>query len=437
MWKHLLEWQLVAVDFLAILFSTFIWYSDSRSERHLQNLSMYKDILEKIPTDIAVFDENHRYQYVNSSAIANDELRNWIIGKDDFAYFEFRGYDVALAEKRRAKFEEALELKMPISWIDTLYSKDKGERHVQRTFNPLFNEQGGLDKMFGFGADVTELVDLRIRDADLHANMRYANQIQQYLLPNLSEAMKGIAETFVIWKPRDVVSGDFYWHRKIGNKNLLALADCTGHGVSGALLTVICMDTLNRCVDEHGLTDPADILNKCQDMLSVSWRQGGAKGMYDGMDICLCCFEEERLSFASASTPLYLFRNGTLTEYRGDRLSIGARTHLDHQFSSKEIILNEMDRLYLSTDGIHDQFGGAGDRKFGKPRLRTLISEVGNSSFSEQRQIFYRTFENWRGTREQVDDKAFLGIEFRCKPVLNNAKADTEVLAAHPQVNTH
>ncbi|MCF8278714.1 MAG: SpoIIE family protein phosphatase, partial [Flavobacteriales bacterium] len=240
--------------------------------------------------------------------------------------------------------------------------------------------------------------------------------IQQYLLPNLSEAMKGIAETFVIWKPRDVVSGDFYWHRKIGNKNLLALADCTGHGVSGALLTVICMDTLNRCVDEHGLTDPADILNKCQNMLSLSWRQGGAKGMSDGMDICLCCFEEERLSFASASTPLYLFRNGTLTEHRGDRLSIGTGTYSDHQFSSKEIILNEMDRLYMLTDGVVDQFGGSADRKFGKPRIRTLISEVGNRSFSEQRQIFHRTFENWRGTRAQVDDKTFLAIEIHGKP---------------------
>lgn len=409
--EHITEWQLLTVDVFAILFSAFIWFSDAKARNYEKNLLLHKEILERIPIDIALFDQDHRYVYLNPEAIRDPELRQWIIGKNDFEYFEYRGHDIAVAEKRREHFVEATESRQPISWIDTIHRPILGESHVKRTFVPMYQDNGQLEYVFGFGANVTELVGLRMRDENLQANMRYANTIQQYLLPSIAEVARSFGNAFVIWKPKDVVSGDFYWSREVRGKRYVALADCTGHGVSGALLTVICIDALNRCLDQFRLTAPSEILTKAQELLSASWKSNTKVGLSDGMDICLCSIEGNKLLYSSAKTPLYLARNGYISIYKQNRVSIGGNLN-GHRFTDEVIELRDQDKVYMLSDGITDQFGGEKDKKFGKTRLKRTLEIVSCHDFKDQRKQFLQAFEGWKGMREQVDDKTFLGIEF-------------------------
>lgn len=408
---HITEWQLLTVDVFAVLFSSFIWYSDKRERKYEKSLLMHKNILDTIPVDIAVFNEEHRYVYLNPEAIRNPHLRNWIIGKDDFEYVEYRGGDVEMAKMRRERFKEALETDQRTRWVDTVYSSKDGERHIQRTFVPIRKENGDLQYVFGFGADVTELISLRMRDENLQANMRYANTLQRFLLPKTEDMVNAFGNAFVIWKPKDVVSGDFYWFRQVGNKKFVALADCTGHGVSGALLTVICMDTLNRCIDQFKLDRPADILNTSQRLLSRSWTKNRKFGMADGMDICLCCIEDDRLVFSSAKMPLYMVKKGKLMVCRQNRSSIGGFME-GNAFQDEVMHLDKGDRIYMVTDGITDQFGGDKDKKYGKRHLNRTFEFAALTDFSKQRSILLKAFEAWRGQRAQVDDKTCIGIEF-------------------------
>lgn len=415
LWEHLIEEHIIAIYISSVLFSLFIWYSDRASEQFQQQLLLYKEVLEKIPTDIAVFDEKHRYIFVNPEAILDPQLRDWMRGKDDFKYCEYRGYDSSLAVARREKFKKALATKAPVRWVDTTFSRTRGKRHVQRTFNPVFNENGELDRMFAFGADVTELMQLRIKDENLSANMRYANQIQQFLLPDIKQLESTLGEAFVIWNPRNVVSGDFYWHHRSADTTYVAVADCTGHGVSGALLTVICMDALKRCVNEFKLTSPAAILNKGQELLSESWKQGDEGGMADGMDLCLLGFGDNgSLSFSSASGTMYHVRNNELVEYKGDKVSIG-QSWRNHFFKDTTVQLQPGDLIYMATDGVTDQFGGNNDKKYGRPRLRNTISNMAQQPFAIQRYMFHQHLEAWRGNKEQVDDNTFMGIRYNPK----------------------
>lgn len=409
--EHISEWQLLLIDFFAFVFSAFIWYSDKHARNYQQELLLYKELLESVPTDIAVFDESHRYVYLNREAISDPELRSFIVGKTDLEYFEHRGYDLSVAKERMAKFKAALDSKQPVSWVDSLYSKKLGLRHIQRTFVPIYDEQGNFYRMFGFGANVTELNSLRSKGADLAANMRYANMIQRFLMPDVDQMASALGKAFVIWKPKDTVSGDFYWFRTVGNDRFLAVADCTGHGVAGALLTVICMDALNRCLDEFHLNEPKQILEKCQELLSRSWGNGRYSGMKDGMDICLCRFSGDMLSFSSASVPLYYCHDHVVTVFKPQRFSIGSEPN-KFEFDQATVQLCPGDSIYIATDGILDQFGGQEDRKFGQRKLLSEIGHISYHPFVDQDKLFLQSFEGWKGAREQLDDKTFLGILF-------------------------
>lgn len=426
--QHLTEWQMILLYLFAALFSLFIWYTDRHSREYQQELLLYKELLDLVPTDIAVFDEEHRYIYLNQEAIRDPELRSYIIGKNDLEYFEYRGYDRSIAQERMSKFREALASRQPVSWVDSIYSKGLGLRHIQRTFMPTFDETGNFKRMYGFGANVTELHSLRNKGADLAANMRYANMIQRFLMPTIDDIGAAIGAAFVLWRPKDTVSGDFYWFRSTGNDHYLALADCTGHGVAGALLTVICMDALNRCLDEFHLSEPKDILSKCQELLTRSWGNGKYSGLQDGMDICLCRFSGDTMSFSSASVPLYHCRDNEVVMYKAPRFSIGTDT-VQFEFEQQTIQLQNGDRVYLATDGIVDQFGGQNDKKFGYMKLQNEIKHNSRHPFSDQDKLFLQSFEGWKGAREQLDDKTFIGIAIDTQVL--NAPATSTSLEEH------
>lgn len=241
-------------------------------------------------------------------------------------------------------------------------------------------------------------------------SITYAKRIQSAILPQPKLVKEFLKDSFICYKPKDIVAGDFYWLEVVGSKILFAAADCTGHGVPGALVSVVCNNKLNRSVREYGLTSPDDILNKTRELVVKEFEKSD-EDVKDGMDISLCALniDNNKLKWAGANNPLWILRNNEVMEYKADKQPIGR--HFDEKpFSFKEIQLLKNDIIYIFTDGFQDQFGGEFEKKYRLSRMRELFLSIANKPMEEQRKIIDEVFEKWRGDLEQVDDVCIIGV---------------------------
>ena len=254
---------------------------------------------------------------------------------------------------------------------------------------------------------------------DILNSIRYAKRIQAAILPPDTELAEALPENFLLYKPKDIVAGDFYWLEQADDKVLFAVADCTGHGVPGALVSVVCHNGLGRAVREHGLTDPGKILEKVREIVIAQFEKS-LTGVQDGMDIALCTLTGNQLCFAGANNPLWLFRKGTFTELAGSKQPIGKYIN-SSAFETHSITLEKGDTIYLFSDGYADQFGGnhnvngksAGvGKKFKKANIIRLLESIQDLPMKDQRTKIDEVFENWRQGMEQVDDVCVLGVRF-------------------------
>jgi serine phosphatase RsbU (regulator of sigma subunit) len=214
---------------------------------------------------------------------------------------------------------------------------------------------------------------------------------------------------FVIYKPKDIVAGDFYWMEIINGKVMFAVADCTGHGVPGAIVSVFCHSCLNRAVSEFGLTTPSDILSKTRELLMLEFEKS-EEDVMDGMDIALCVLNGDELEFSGANNPLWIYRENELIELKGDRQPVG--NYFDSKpFTTHKFSLLKGDRLYLTTDGYADQFGGEKGKKFITKNLKEFLISIQDKSMPNQHEIIESTFENWKADFEQLDEVCVLGYE--------------------------
>ena len=245
---------------------------------------------------------------------------------------------------------------------------------------------------------------------DIISSINYAKRIQNAILPTDSEIKKYLPESFVLYKPKDVVAGDFYWLEENEGKVLFAAADCTGHGVPGAMVSVICNNGLNRAVREYGLTDPGLILDKTREIVIQEFEKS-EEDVKDGMDIAICCIVKNKLHYSGAHNPLWLIRNNELTEIKADKQPIGK---FDNQkpYSTHEINLQKKDSIYIFSDGFADQFGGQKDKKYGYRRFRELLISIQDKSMKEQKEIINSSFSSWmnESDAEQVDDVCVMGV---------------------------
>jgi serine phosphatase RsbU (regulator of sigma subunit) len=244
-------------------------------------------------------------------------------------------------------------------------------------------------------------------------SIRYASRIQNAVLPSpviLSEALK---EHFVLFLPRDIVSGDFYWFTKQQNKMILVAADCTGHGVPGAFMSMLGVSFLYEIVNKEGVMEPARILNMLREFVKLTLSQTGKKDeQKDGMDISLCMLDIEsmRLEWAGAYNPLILIRDGEIIEYKANKMPVAIHI-TDHQpFTNHEIDLQSNDRFYMFSDGFPDQFGGEDGRKFMSKRFKQLLLDIHQKPMAEQREILHAEHLSWRGNHEQIDDIVVFGV---------------------------
>ncbi len=247
-------------------------------------------------------------------------------------------------------------------------------------------------------------------------SLTYARRIQQSILPGEDDIRRYFKDSFALSMPRDIVSGDFFWVQALEEKNqyLLALADCTGHGVPGAMMSIVGHSLLNEIVESHGRNHPAEVLQKLNTEIIRSLRQKTGSSGSDGMDIGLMHIDLNNMCihFSGAYQGLYLM-NGQLRVYKGDRMPIGGVQHdKERHFSSQTIQISPGDCVYLMTDGFSDQFGGPENKKFLSHRIRELIKKNHHFSMQAQSHIFKKTFEDWKGNHDQVDDVSLIGIKF-------------------------
>ncbi len=241
-------------------------------------------------------------------------------------------------------------------------------------------------------------------------SITYAKSLQEAILPPMALWKSQLPDSFILYKPKDIVAGDFYWMEKSQGLLFFAVADCTGHGVPGAMVSVVCSNALNRSILEFRLSDPGEILDKTRELV-ISTFEKSEKQVRDGMDISLCALntQTQQLQWAGANNPLWHIREKTLTRIAPDKQPVGE--HIDElPFSTHSIQLQPGDLLYLFSDGYADQFGGTKGKKFKYKQLEELIARICAQSMEEQAHTLHTSFENWKGNLEQVDDVCIVGI---------------------------
>jgi len=256
---------------------------------------------------------------------------------------------------------------------------------------------------------------------DIRDSINYARRIQQAILPNINDVYKALTQSFVYYKPKDIVSGDFYFFSEKNKKIMLGVADCTGHGVPGAFMSMIGHDMLNQIIMERGITAPSDVLNHLEAGIRGALKQDAEDSeTKDGMDIALCSVDMQgaednsiELQYSGAFRNLYLLRkDGTeVEEVRADKNSIGGLILGEpKKFSNHQIYLNKGDSFYLFSDGYCDQFGGPGGKKFMSRQFQKLLFSMRHLSMKSQEEMLDKTFREWRGDLEQVDDILVIGV---------------------------
>jgi serine phosphatase RsbU (regulator of sigma subunit) len=243
-------------------------------------------------------------------------------------------------------------------------------------------------------------------------SIAYAKRIQNAILPSNKIVKEYLEESFILYKPKDIVAGDFYWLEHKEDKILFAAADCTGHGVPGAMVSVVCNNGLNRSVREYGLTNPGEILDKTREIVIQEFAKSEDE-VKDGMDIALCSLTQKNggweLSYAGANNPLWIVREKELIEIKANKQPIG-RFDNPAPYTTHNVSLQKGDNIYLFTDGYIDQFGGEKGKKFKTSSLKTLLLSISEKTMEDQKLFLENEFDQWKGDLEQLDDVCVMGI---------------------------
>jgi serine phosphatase RsbU (regulator of sigma subunit) len=250
---------------------------------------------------------------------------------------------------------------------------------------------------------------------EITTSINYASRIQAALLPQKENLEANLPDHFILFLPRDVVSGDFYWASKVDGKIVFCAADCTGHGVPGAFMSMLGISFLNGIIHKQKILKADEILNRLkQDVMSALKQTGRKEEQKEGIDIALCVYDPafKVLEFAGAYLPLYLIRKGKLEEFPGNKIPISYVEEIPQSFESKFIKINKGDIIYLFSDGYADQFGGPDGKKFKYIGLKQYLADIHSRPTVEQKKLLEKNFYSWKGNREQIDDVIVMGVRF-------------------------
>ena len=332
-----------------------------------------------------------------------DSLRNgMMLGADDYIVKPFKAKELINAIRLRIGKAHILK-------------GQQIEKEVKARTKKIGEER---DKLFEENANITSSIE-------------YARRIQHAFLPDESLLRSNIKDCFLIYEPKQIVSGDFYWWRNIRGKLVVAAIDCTGHGVPGALLSIAANNLMNTVAGEYGLNDPSKILQALNDLFHKIFKSSGKKGIQDGMDMSVCTIDDKSkiIEFAGAKRPLIhvsskdnvlelkgneIRENGhaRMTYVKGDLISIDGQQFVG-QFTKHKFSYVPGDKIYMFSDGFTDQFGGERGKKYQVSQLKELCLSVHGMSMNDQYEAIKKAHESWRGDMEQVDDIVLIGLELR------------------------
>jgi serine phosphatase RsbU (regulator of sigma subunit) len=307
-----------------------------------------------------------------------------------------------------------------------LKQKEKLELIVTERTAEVVNQKKQIETSLDIVSSQKKQIE--IAHEEITASITYAKYIQSSVLPKTDQLESFLGEYFILNKPKEIVSGDFYWVSKIDNKTIIAVADCTGHGVPGAFMSMLGITLLNEIVNKESNTNPAVILDRLRNEVTASLKQKGDRWeQKDGMDIALCTFDLEnmKLQFAGAINPLYLIRTSAkenvgitdtrinsdlnLIEIKGDAMPIGITDEMN-SFTCQEIDIQKGDSFYLFTDGFPDQFGGPNHKKFSHKQFRELLIRTKTESLPDQQLMLENVLHEWMGNTSQTDDILVIGF---------------------------
>ncbi len=257
--------------------------------------------------------------------------------------------------------------------------------------------------------------ELTLKNKSITDSINYAKRIQTAMLPPVRLFRSIFPSSFVLYMPKDIVSGDFYWINKLDDRIFIAAVDCTGHGVPGAFMSIIGFELFRKITNIEGLTRPSDILNRLNEDFHVIFKDVDNVVLRDGMDVAFCSIDKTNmiLEFAGAFNPLYLIRDNKITEIKGDRFAIGLdeTNFKDQTFKNHLIPIQQGDIIYIFSDGFADQFGGPDGKKYKYRRFRHLLLNLHQLPMEKQHEILENNVLEWRGEQEQVDDILVIGIK--------------------------
>jgi PAS domain S-box-containing protein len=300
------------------------------------------------------------------------------------------------------------------------FPTEMGKRIMQVNAIPEYDEQKNIESVLVVSHDITERKEIELeiqnKNKKINDSINYAKRIQNAILPNSRLINKVLPDSFILYKPRDVVSGDFPWFVQIKNDIFIAAVDCTGHGVPGALLSLIGYFLLNDIVRSRKITEPGKILDLLDEGVTQTLRQDqDDSATKDGMDIALCRINPEArtVEYAGAHRPLYFMKGGVMDEVKGNKFPIGGGIYKNQtNFTTTKLELGKGDSFYFSSDGFPDQFGGPEVRKFGPKKTREIIERVHQSPMQDASHVFDSEWEAWKGDHKQTDDVLLIGIKF-------------------------
>jgi serine phosphatase RsbU (regulator of sigma subunit) len=257
--------------------------------------------------------------------------------------------------------------------------------------------------------------EIELQNLEITDSINYAKRIQSSILPDINKLKESFKDAFILFHPRDIVSGDFYWFDKLEeDKFILVCADSTGHGVPGAFMSMIGSTLLQDIVSRKRISKPSEILTLLDKQIFSTLNQNVELGVSnDGMDMVVCEFnvKTRHIRFASAMRPVIIVLDGEPFYIKGNRSSVGGESAIEKFFDNQEYYLNEGDTVYLFSDGLPDQFGGTDGKKMKIARLKRLIEQVSKLPMNEQKEVISKFFFDWKGTYDQVDDILLMGVK--------------------------
>jgi serine phosphatase RsbU (regulator of sigma subunit)/PAS domain-containing protein len=366
----------------------------TESKETEKNLARLASFPEQNPSPIIEIDVQKNITYIN------------IACRSHFPDLETLTFGHPLLEPLNAHFTKLRSGEIT-NYSQELFLNDK-----------YYMQRGSFLKDYGviriFNLDITQQKHaeeiIREKNKDITDSINYAKRIQAAILPSRELVKQHLPDNFILYRPKDIVAGDFYWMEFLDDIVFIAAADCTGHGVPGAMVSVVCSNALNRAVKEFGLRETGKILDKVTDLVIQTFEKSGVD-LNDGMDISLLALDRgsKKIQWSGAHNTLWYFANKEFTELKADKQPIG--NYFDRKgFTTHTIPYNKGDMFYLYTDGYADQFGGARGKKFTYKRFKEILCSISVSDMSTQEHALEKTFLDWKGDLDQIDDVTIIGL---------------------------